>query len=199
MASVWLGRYSDWLTRLLNSKGGPLLVDVDPSLRAVAAVQEGNEDRYLQGWNRFGFALGVSAVAANFPTFQIRNPAGSNIVAVVESLTFFQSAADEPSLTWGATVTDLTSVASLTFTRIDPRGQPQPTCIISSVAGPANLAIFRQIAQQAGGFAEFIPTVNSEFTVLPGQILKAFGNLANIAATFSILWRERALQQSELT
>lgn len=199
MADVYISRFNRWFERLFNVKGGPTVLDVDSNVHMSFDYPIGNEDRFLQGWNRYGFAVTVGAVASNFGTVQLRNPASSNIVSVVESLTVNTPAANQdfPTLTWGATVTDLATVAALTFTRIDSRGNPQPTAIISSTTTTANLAIFAQLSIPAGSTGNFVPSINCEYTVLPGQILKVFSGVANQAFNMSILWRERALETSE--
>lgn len=198
MADVWLNLTNRFVEKLFNVKGGPTVVDINPSVQVTLQLDADNEIRYLEGWNRYGVNVAVGAVAAQFGTVQIRNPAGSNVIAVVESLRFNPAAADSPTLTWGATVTDLATLASLTFTRIDPRGNPQPTCIISSTTTTANLAVFAQFNTSTIS-VEFIPTPHCEYTVLPGQILKVFGGVANQIINVSWLWRERVMETSELT
>lgn len=197
MRSINLGRWSRYIERYFNIKGGGGLMDVDPSVRAILPFFNGVEDRYLQGWNRFGVAANVAAVAANFSRVRIRNPVGSNVITVLESLyLFLNNTADTPFVTWGATITDLTNLVSLTFTRMDPRGQPQPTSIVS------------QVAQAAGGQAllqtgttphEFIAHPDQEIPVLPGQVVDVQSNTANVQLGVSLIWRERAMETSELT
>lgn len=199
MSDVWVGIVNRFVEKLFNVKGGPTIVDISPSIQTRLAIASENENRYLQGWNRYGTAIFVAAVAAQNGQVQLRNPAGSNVVVVVESLVVAATAADQPSLTWGATVSDLTTLASLTFSRIDSRGNPQPTAIVSSTTDGANAAVFRQLDMTANTSVEFVPTQNCEFTVLPGQILKVFSNVVNQNLNTSWLWRERVMETSELT
>lgn len=197
---AYIYRVSQWLEKRFNAKGGGVITDLDPSLGAELSFPSGVEDRYLQGWNRFAFLAVQAAVAANFSRVRIRNPPGSNVIAVMEMITVLGTAAsDQPILTYGATITDLTGVFSLTFTRQDPRGNPQPSMIISAAAQAAGGTPILQKGVLQNTNAEFILTNDQQIPLLPGQVIDLQSNIANTQLNVNFMWRERALELSELT
>lgn len=201
MATVWLSRFSRWLEALNNAKGGPVVFDIEANAGMMWVPFSGVEDRYLQGWNRYANSFSVAAVAAQFGNIKMRNPTGSNVIAVLERLVWI-AASDSPQLGFGASTTDLTAIVSNTFSRLDPRGNPQPTLILSDTAtatvftGPVFIV---SANNTGGGNAEFIRYTDDQIPILPGQAVQVQSVVANQLVTASVMWRERALQQSELT
>lgn len=201
---AYIYRVSQWLEKRFNAKGGQVITDLDPRLGVEMTFPSGVEDRYLQGWNRFAVATNVAALAANFGRARIRNPGGSNVIAVLEMLSILEvgagAVAETPIATWGAVTTDLTNLVGLTFTRMDPRGNPTPTVIVSFVAQAAGgQALLQKGITVAGGTVEFIQNPNQEIPILPGQAVDLQSSTANTQAIMSFMWRERALELSELT
>lgn len=199
MPDIWLGRFSRWVEKTFNIKGGPALVDLNPSVVTMLPLDKGVDQRYLEGWNRFGVVALQGAVAANFSRVRIRNPVGSNVILVLEQLAVASSTADSPLVTWGATVTDLTTLITLTFTRMDPRGNPQPTAIVSTAAQAAGGQALLQRSVGTNITVDFIQTADQEIPILPGQVLDVQSFSANLTLTVTLMWRERALESSELT
>lgn len=200
MADVWLGRFSRWVEKVFNAKGGPVLVDVAPSVQPVLSLDKGVDQRYLEGWNRFSVVAATTAVAANFGRVRLRNPTGSNVIVVIEQITVTPIAgADNPIVTWGATTSDLIGPVTLSFTRIDPRGNPTPTLIITTNQQAAGGQPLMQRGTASGIATDFINNVDQQLVNLPGQAIDIQIGTANLQANTSIMWRERALEQSELT
>lgn len=176
-------------------------MDVEQAIRLGLLFQSGVEDRYLQGWNRFINSFAIAAVAAQFGNIKMRNPVGSNVVAVLERLTWI-AAGDNPQMGFGATTTDLTSIVVNTFSRLDPRGSPQPTLILSQQAtatvftGPVYVV---SAGNTGGSNGEFIGNPDTQIPILPGQAVQVQSVVANQLATAAVMWRERALEASELT
>lgn len=198
MADVWLGRFSRWVEKWLNIKGGPALVDLDPQARVVFPYSIGVEDRYLQGWNRFAVVANVAAVSAQFSRARIRNPVGSNVMIVIEQLTIDSSVADTPLVTWGATTTDLTTLVTLTFTRMDPRGNPQPTAIVSFNQQASGGQALLQRGVAAALSTDYITNQDTQIPILPGQVVDVQAFAANTTLLVSFMWRERPMESSEL-
>lgn len=198
---AYIYRVSQWLEKRFNAKGGNVITDLDPSLGVEMSFPSGVEDRYLQGWNRFAVFVAVAAGGAgNFSRVRIRNPVASNVILVIEQLTVSAiTTADFPFVTWGATTTDLVALATLTFTRIDPRGNPQPTAIVSSASQAAGGVAFLQRNIAANATADYINNVDQELPILPGQVIDVQAGTANQQTNVTFMWRERALELSELT
>lgn len=199
MRSVNLGRWSRRVERYFNMKGGGGLMDVEQSLRMVLSFASGVEERYLEGWNRFAVVANQAAVAAQNSRCRIRNPVGSNMIAVIEQLSLFTSGPDNPLVTWGPTTTDLTTLVTLSSTRMDPRGSPQPTSIVSINAQAAGGQAFMQQVSNSTFSSNYIQTVSQEIPVLPGQVVDVQATNVNVGLDVTFMWRERALEQSELT
>lgn len=181
--------------------GGPASIyTVDPAIQTVLQADKGVDHRYLEGWNRFAVVAAQTAVAAQFSRVRIRNPVASNVIIVLEQLSVFESTADNPLVTWGATVTDLATLISLTFTRMDPRGNPQPSAIISVNAQAAGGQALLQRPLSSGTVSQdFINNPNQEIPILPGQVVDIQAGIVNLALFATLMWRERVLEASELT
>lgn len=199
MRSVNLGRWSRRVERYFNIKGGGGLMDVEQALRMTLSFATGVEERYLEGWNRFAVVTTVAAVAANFSRVRIRNPVGSNVVVVLEQLAANVSTQDTVLVTWGPTVTDLTTLTTLTSTRMDPRGNATPTAIVSGNAQAAGGQAFLQRVVPTTATVDFVQNSDQEIPILPGQVVDIQDLAANITLAVTLMWRERALEASELT
>lgn len=198
--SVYIYRLSQWIEKKFNAKGGNVITDFEQAARAVLPLPIGVEERYLQGWNRFAIVVNIGPVAAQFSDTQIRNPANSNVIVVVEQITCNSSVGDNPFVAWGSSVTDFTTVVSLAFTRMDPRGNPQPTAIVSKQTSVGIVGVPQlQRNVQSTGSVDFINNVDQQIPVLPGQALDVNAQTANTNLIVSYMWRERALELSELT
>lgn len=201
MPDVWLARYNRWLEKILNIKGGPSLVDLDPSLTAVSSTQGGVEERYLLGWNMFGLAIDVPAVAANLSAVRVRNPIGSNVVAVFQKIMVGAVATDFYSLVNGPATVDLATPVGGATLRLDARTISSASVVFSqsnTVVSPPGLAnTFQRIALTLNTNWDFV--LDDEVPLLPGDALEVFGNTVNQRLVVSHMWRERPLEQSELT
>lgn len=199
MPDVYLGRFNRWIEKLFNVKGGPTVVDVSHQVMSMLSLDKGVDHRYLEGWNRFAVVANQPAVAAQFSRFRIRNPAGSNMVAVIEQIFVFEAASDQAFVAWGAVTSDLANLVTLTFTRMDPRGNPQPVSIVSinAQAGGGQPLLQRPVTATAG--TDFINDPNQEIPNLPGQAVDIQAQVANQPLVTTIMWRERPLESSELT
>lgn len=199
MPDVWLSRINRSLEKLFNVKGGPTLVDIDPALRAVQQIGSGVENRYLEGWNRFIGSFAVAAVAAQFSRALIRNPANSNVVAVLESIYPFGATAQvdmgienaQPSL---GTV----QAAGTLLRRLDARsGFSDAVCILSSDTNATQNPGAAFVPLRRNTSAEVIVTANQEITLLPNDGWWMVSDVVNVQLLVNIIWRERPIEQSE--
>src|SRR5216684_1967801 len=83
-----VGRYNRALQKLLGMKGEASVPILASEIAPSFVLPYGVENRYLEQWNRFGLGMNVTATAGNQSAFRLRNPAGSNVIAVVEVLTY---------------------------------------------------------------------------------------------------------------
>lgn len=204
MRSINLGRWSRRVERYFNMKGGGGLMDVEQTVRVVLPIASGPEDRYLEGWNIFHGSTDVAAVAAQFSRTLLRNPAGSNVVAVVEQ--FSSVLPFDYLIVTGQPNLGTVQAAGAFLRRLDARGGfTDATCVLSqdtnatSIPGTAGVLIkyFAPAAPQAP--IQGILTVNQEIPILPGDGLWFVSDTVNTRIAINLRWRERALEASELT
>lgn len=201
---IGAGRYNRLLQKLFNMKGGPPARQLGSDIMPVFPFFSGAEHRYLEGWNRFGQALSATANGAgNFSQIRLRNPTGSNVIAVVEKIfvTNPAGAADQPVLTHGIASGDLGTIAATANMRWDPRGGTAPTLIMSTTnvgaVTPAPANRWNAGLAVNSGF-DIVATDIQEFPILPGDAIQYSSGIANQIVTASIWWRERAMEDSEL-
>jgi hypothetical protein len=178
---ILVGRYNRMLQKLFGMKGGPpcpqLAGDVQPSMSLFSGV----ENRMLENWGFYGNGIGAAAGGAGtFATVRLRNPSGSNVLAVVSNLTPFSS----------------------TNARFDARAQAGPTLILSSGTPAApSFGLGRMVVGiPAGQFAHLLVDDGDEVPILPGDGIQVVNQTANTPLGFvAFWWRERALEESERT
>jgi len=192
------GRFNRALQKLLSMKGKAPSPQLAGEIAAVFPFFWGAENRYLEGWYRYGKAANAVAVAAQTGGVRLRNPTGSNVIIVVEKMHVITTAQDFPFLDHGPQVGDLANVsATSALQRWDPRGSPSTVARISN----GTAAAFNDQALQLGlqpnvGF-DVINTDIQEIPVLPGEGVQLRCSVVNNAITVSYWWRERPLTDSE--
>lgn len=211
MASVWVARYNRWIERKFNIKGGPSVIDVDPNI-SVQLGEPPADERTLASWDRYAVSSTLAAPGAgNRAGMRIRNPNGSNTIAVLEKILVGAfSAADQPFLTVASGPGDLTSTVSTANTRLDNRSRPNPTMIVSSSSGVVGAPVvgvtLQQTAIPSPGNYDFVQGINQELPLLTssqvqanGDAFTVYSNVLNQALIVTFMWRERGLETSELT
>ena len=194
---ILVGRYNRFLQKLLSMKGPASMPQLAGELQATFPFFNGVENRNLEGWGRWatrGVQLGVAAVRS---TFQIRNPAGTNVVAVIEKAIFLTGAAD--SIVLSSTETLIADLATLPGSfRLDTRGQPGSASIVSNGTGTdlANIILHGACPTNSTIF-EFVLFEDQEITIFPGQTYRFTANTVNEQLIGSLIWRERFLEDSE--
>ena len=195
---IQVGRYNRMLQKLLSMKGPASMNELSSTLQLALSVFHGVENRYLEGWDRFGNSINTTAVAANFGAVRFRNPSGSNVIAVFEKIQVFGVLTDQPFLEIGATALDLATASA--GVSLDPRGRNASTLIVSFSG--TSVALTNKIGQTAfvaNGSYDFIVDEDQEIAVLPGQALQLHSNIANQVLNQGSFWRERFLEDSERT
>ncbi len=195
---ILVGRYNRLVQKLFSMKGPASLVSLSDELGVVLPLFYGAEHRYLEGWDRFGVWQSQGPIAAQTSAIQLRNPAGSNVVGVVEKILVIPSLADQPQLSHGTQGADLATVDTATFARWDTRGRANPTLAFSranNVAGIANIKAQLGMAAQTSG--DFIDTDIQEIPLLPGDAIRVVSVTLNETLSVAWWWRERFLEESE--
>jgi hypothetical protein len=204
---ILTGRFNRALQKVTGIKGAastPVLAsEIVPSF----PMFWGAENRYLESWNRFAIFQTVAALAANLSLCILRNPPGSNVVAVIEKILVSNAngTAQEHKifLEYTASGGDLTPVAARI---LDPRGgqNTASTCIFSAgnTAAAAGTAILDAFVPASTSF-DFLNNDLQEITLLPtgpsGTRLIIGPASTNLIAAVTLIWRERVLEESERT
>jgi len=197
-----VGRFNRCLQKLTGIKGSPPVRQLGTEILPTFQFAWGNEMRYLEGWSRFSAFFAFAAVAAAVNQIRLRNPVGSNVIAIIEYLEFSNSSGgvDTLSMSHSADLTDLNTPAALTNARWDPRGSPQSVLVCSTqqTGGAADLNIVRLNAiTLANVTQQFINTENQEIPILPGEGMHVRNAVVNVGSQFTIWWRERFLEDQE--
>lgn len=203
---ILVGRFARGVQKLFGIKGEVPIGSLAGELVVSHNLQSGRENRYIEGWNSFFFRTAIAAGGAgNVNGIQLRNPAGSNVIAVIEKISYTCGAGVTGSLllSGGANSTDLNTAFANTNARMDPRGNPQPTIIMSSQNNTAAIAPLNA-GLWAGNLAQsqqvdIIVTDIQEVALLPGDCLRLVNNVLNASFDASWIWRERFLEEAERT
>jgi hypothetical protein len=197
---ILVGRYNRFLQKLFSMKGGPPSPQLASEIAPAFPMFNGAENRYLEGWDRFGFAnIIVAGGAGNNSQVRLRNPVGSNIIAVIERITFANPLAQNPSFELRVLSTDLTSALVIPNSRLDARGRTG-TALTGSFQNNAAVSFTLSLWNgngAAGSTLDAIVDENQEFPILPGDALTVKEGTLNQAVGVAIWWRERLLEESE--
>jgi hypothetical protein len=193
------GRFNRALQKLLSMKGGPPASQLSTEIGVQFPLPLGVEFRYLEQWERFGSFNAQAGTVGNFSQVRLRNPAGSNVVGVVEKITFAFTVIDVVTVSLAPVGTDLVTPI-LTQSRMDARSRGVGALILSQ-GTPATLPATNLWGADAAANADqdVILDEGQEITVLPGDAVTLASNTANTLLRTTIWWRERFLEDSERT
>jgi hypothetical protein len=203
---ILVGRYNRFFQKLFAMKGGPPAPQLASEVGCNLPLFSGVENRYLEGWERFGNGIVTGAVAAQTSAFRFRNPAGSGLVAVLEVLAAANLSGNDTMQLTNSIVphTDLATIDN--GVQLDVRSRPNSSLICSHTTAvpPLTLTSQRAVAlRQAGptSMADFINDGDQQITILPGMTYQVQDTGANLNQAFIItyMWRERFLEDSERT
>lgn len=204
---ILTGRFSRGLQKFFSMKGGVPAKQLSGEIMAVLPLFWGVENRYLEGWQRYAIPAVIAAGGAgNFSKVRLRNPQKSALVVVEKIVVGNPTAAATITVAIaGAITTDLANVATMSNTQLDLRGQNAPVCILSSETTAGSLTgtgVFQQPVN-VNAFADVILFEDQELTLTAGNIggpaLHISNGTANSQLNVSIVWRERLLEDSEVT
>ena len=200
------GRFNRFAQKLFNMKGGTSVPTLSPDLMLIMAFSSGIENRYLEGWDQFANSKNIALFAANFAALNLRNPTGSNVMAVIESALLSEIVVDAfatfvkyPRGAAGAIV-DQTNIR--VTQSLDPRGRPASTCILTDSSGVATInqvggIVINGVNTPANSAINLMPA-GREVPLLPGEAISISAGTAAQAMLAGFWWRERALEDSEI-
>lgn len=203
MASSIPGRFNRMAQKLLSLKGGATITDAGAEVMWVVPLFHGAENRYLEGWDRFGTGNTQPAVVGQIQAVRFRNPQNSNVMVVVEKLTVSFSLPDVFDLQKGTGTTDGSVVLPQLSNNLDARGRNSATLIVSrsGLGGLPSANLVHRTSILASTAYEYVQDANQEITILPGDFyqIQLTSPNSNIDINFGLFWRERLLEESERT
>ncbi len=208
------GRFNRGLQKVFQMKGGPPSAQLASEIMPVWMIYHGTEDRVLDDWLRFAGQATSVATAGVAAGCRLRNPLNSNVIAVIELLSFFTRnlASDEVTVDIRFdNPTDLSVPNASGPGPLDPRpwtGSPQLTAGGSGLS-PLKLSGSAAVFTTNFPFLKFaaptiftsvnvIYTPDQELLLLPGMAITLFLGTLNSSHTVSFVWRQRALEDSEV-
>lgn len=206
--AVWneigIGRWNRFIQKLCDMKGGPPARQLSSEIQFSHPIMSGVENRYLESWERFGLTTNQGAVAAQNSVIRLRNPANSNIIAVIERASVIEATADTVFLDIQNPDADLTGPTAGYNTEqtgiiapLNGRGRPRSTLIMSQ---GNNINLGQTIAHTAfivGNSGEFVLYDDQQLVIPPGCNVNFRSSAVNVALRASVLWRERFLEPAE--
>lgn len=200
---IQVGRFNRYLQKLLSMKGPASMNVLAPELQFQLAGFVDNDVRLLQGWNLYSNSVSFAAVAGANATFQLRNPANSNVAAVITNIAFFDSGTRlTVDISFAdTTIADLggaTGSSAWDARNSSPGGlASQSTCIFStSNAGATGDLVNLAWVQTTGSF----PFPNHPgIPLMPNSCWRVRNPTANQTMNAVIFWMERFLEDSERT
>jgi hypothetical protein len=197
---ILVGRINRGLQKYFGIKGDAPVPQLAGDVGIAHALFNGAENRYLEGWNRYGTVLAAGAPGAgNRIGLRIRNPLTSNVIAVMEKMAYANTAAavDGPFITLQTTNVDL-NVAAGAPRSMDKRysgNSSMVTSVQNNAAADANT--IWQAQMPANTMVEAIWFENQELPLLPGDAYSMYSGVLNQGGQITFFWRERFLEESE--
>jgi hypothetical protein len=195
---IQTGRFNRLVQKLFSMKGSAQLTEVGAEILPIIPIRVGVEVRVFESWERFAAAASQAAVGAQVTNFRLRNPKGSNVVAVLEKLYIASSIADGFVRIANGITADLgTSKANLP---LDNRIKRAAATLIATTTNnnAAPGSVIGALSVAAGIGQDFILNEDQEITLLPGDGIDVTTTAVNTQLLVVPLWRERALEESEL-
>jgi len=197
---ILTGRHNRFLTKLFSMKGPAPAPQLASDIQVSQPIFHGVENRCLESWDRFGVGILIAPTIGQTNTVQFRNPAQSNAIIVMEKLLVFSVVAQELDISVGQSTVDLASTASTA--KLDSRTARFQSLLIASFAITSVgglVGIIVRASMLAGVQYDVIIDADQEIPILPNQGLRVNETAANSQLIVSAIWRERALEESEVT
>ena len=198
---ILVGRLNRWVQKFYAIKSGSAsLTQLLPTIQTINPVFSGAEDRYLQAFIQQSVFFSVAAVAAQFGQCQIRNPLGSGVIVTVYQVVVSAGSADNPLLqVINNRNVDFATTSAL-GSSMDNRASgssviaSQGTAVAQVSGGSASWGVNMGVGNQYN----FLQN-GSEVPILPGCCLVGQAGTVNQVTNWTMTFRVRPLESSELT
>jgi hypothetical protein len=197
------GRFNRALQKISGIKGAASTPQLGTEIMPVFPLFWGAESRYLEGWILHSWETVFAASAANLNAAMLRNPVGSNVVAVFHKVLWAAGVINGVIMSLGPKTTDLPTPVTLAApSNFDQRfGSVTRSIMLASIqqaAGPSAAPPDRAFAfTGANTTFDFINDGIQEFPLLPGWAVNLRTTVVNTNDAFSFWWRERPMTEQE--
>lgn len=196
---ILVGRYNGILHKLLGMKEGAPAPQLSPDVTPTLVLENDRpEYGYLAGDKILAAHEGIAGDATHYPVIQFKNPADSGILAVLESVLCSLSATGLIELRFVSTAGG--NETGNQHASRDRRYTGRGSCVMTNqapLAIPANILVSQQLI-----LAQTIYQLLPLPIVLPpdvsGNSVITISGPLNTTLRVSCMWRERALEPSEL-
>jgi hypothetical protein len=200
---ILVGRYNRSIQKLFGMKGPAAVAQLASDIQVAHNVMSGVENRLGEGWRRYSIAFNIGPTVAQTEAAQVKLAAGSNIVAVIESIILAANGAAIDNCFVTEAFTDPANQTNTVLgASIDPRqGSVTGSSVqcSTSAGGAADLAVGFKTFRVPTTSQEFIQTEDQQWTLLPTQAYRFRQTLSNSQMFLALTWRERFLEESERT
>jgi|SRR5437016_1539707 len=200
---ILAGRFARGIQKIFSMKGGVPTRQLSGEVMPVFELDDATalENRFLHSFRSFALKQTAPANVGTQSAVRIRNPAGSNVVAIIEKITIVTSALDNPFINRGITGTaDLGTVVQANVRDVR-MGAVGSSCSLSNSNNAAVVGFtwWQGGAAAANAMLEVINDSHQELVIGPSDVMTVYCNVVNQAITVSLFWRERSLEESELS
>jgi len=202
------GRYNRAMQKMFAIKGSPPVRQVAGEITPNVTFGVGIENRFIESWNMFASGSQTAFIAGQITNWQLRNPAGSNVIAVVEKLKIIVSVTDPtPAFTIVSQDTNKAAYAAAVGVRcLDNRPVKGATSTLGATLGVssgnnigATGGVIGALPLIAFTPLDFIQTDDQEIPLAPGDSLLVTTGAVSSLLYVNVQWRERFLEESERT
>lgn len=196
---IGAGRYNRYLQKLFHMKAGPPARQLGSDVVPVFPFFTGVEHRFLDQTGRFAAITEITGGAAQFAAFRLRNPSTSNVIVTIENI--LVSGIASSIINGALQIQTVDRANGVQQTRLDSRGTPTGAAKASTDTnlGAALIATIFKLVLPGNQTFQLISCEDQELTVLPGDGFDIGPNGANAEMDLTIMWRERALEESEVS
>jgi hypothetical protein len=193
---IGIGRWNRFIQKLTDMKGSPPARQLSSEIAFSHLIASGQENRYLEGWDRFGIGISNGPIAAQQSGVRLTNPSNSNVIAVMEKITVEVTTSEVVNIEYGRVGATLSNVALAI--PMETRGRSAATCIPSfNAAAITTMSVVEQFTPTQNVLEEIIADTIHEISLPPGASVQVDGNTVNTQIFVSFWWRERFLEPAE--
>lgn len=170
--------------------------NMSPEVVAVCDLGDMTELQLVMGWNRWMTGKGQPAVGAQFFRWNIFNPTASKVVLALEELWLSASAVTEYVLLAGFSSPLSTTIGAYTRDTRTPSTQG-PNAVTSYDTNAVALTETMGRGHIAGAVSPVNVIRGGPILLWPGGAVAAGFTVANVAADFTAIFRERRFNDQE--